>query len=276
VRAGRAFTAVVTRFGAEPVCTTTMADGTLLELDARSRTEAGPLWNGSYETGYQRLLGLLLDRFGRVAYDVGANVGLIGVPLARHAGTDGHVSCFEPVPENAARLRRNISLNGLSNCVVHEVALGEAAGELRVAREVHHGSTSGNAVIMSGGLRLKGYDVLHTVPVQPLDSVVAERGLPLPDVIKLDVEGSEVGFLRGATATLAAARPVILGEFNNGLMPAFGTTFLDAVAALPPDYAVFSFVDDTTVEQRTPIVGLGDVLLAPRERIAELPIRVRQ
>jgi FkbM family methyltransferase len=276
VRVGRAFTAAVTRLGVEAVCTTAMADGTLLELDARSRTEAGPLWNGSYEAGYQRLLAALMDRFGLIAYDVGANVGLIAVPLARHAGPDGLVSCFEPVPENAARLRRNIVLNDLANCAVHGVALGETAGELRIAREVHNRSTSGNAVIVSDGQRLDGYDVVHTVPVRPLDDVVAESALPLPNVIKLDVEGSEVGFLRGAAGTLAAARPVILGEFNNGLMPTFGTTFLDAAAALPPDYAVFSFVDDSTVEERTPIVGLGDVLLAPRESVADLPVRIRQ
>jgi FkbM family methyltransferase len=277
VRAGRALTAAVTRLGATAVCTTRMADGTLLELDARSRTEAGPLWTGTYEADYQRLLAALVDRFGRVAYDVGANVGLIAVPLARHIGADGHVSCFEPVPENAARLRRNLALNGVANCAVHEVALGATAGDLQIAREVHNRSTSGNAVLLSGdGPRLAGYDAVCTVPVRPLDDVVAERSLPLPNVIKLDVEGSEVGFLRGAAATLAAARPVVLGEFNNRLMPRFGTTFLDAAAALPPDYAVFSFLDATAVEERTPVPGLGDVLLAPRERIADLPVQVRQ
>jgi FkbM family methyltransferase len=277
VRAGRAFTALSTRLGAAAVCTTTMADGTVLELDARSRTEAGPFWNGAYESDYQRLLAALVDRFGCVAYDVGANVGLIAVPLARHAGPAGHVSCFEPVPENAARLRRNIALNDLTNCDVHETALGETDSEIRIAREVHNRSTSGNAVIVSDGApRLPGYDAVHTVSVRPLDDVVRERALPLPHVIKLDVEGSEVGFLKGAATTLADARPVILGEFNNGLMPAFGTTFLDAVAALPPDYAVFSFLDGTSVEERTPIVGLGDVLLAPREKIADLPVRIRR
>jgi FkbM family methyltransferase len=178
------------------------------------------------------------------------------------------------VPENAARLRRNLALNQLANCAVH--ALGDTAGELRIAREVHNSSTSGNAVIVSEAPRLDRYDVVHTVPVQPLDAVVAERALPRPKVIKLDVEGSEVGFLRGGAATLAAARPVVLGEFNRHMMPNFGTTFLDAVAALPSNYVVFSFLDDTTIEERTPIVGLGDVLLVPRERVAQLPVRVRQ
>lgn len=254
-----------------------MADGTVLELDARSRTEAGPFWNGTFEPHYQRVLADMVDCLGGVAYDVGANVGLIAVPLARHVGADGHVSCFEPVPENAARLGRNIALNNLANCTVHEMALGETTGEVRIAREVRNASTSGNAVIVSSdGQRLPRYDVMHTVPMRPLDEVVAERSLPMPNVIKLDIEGSEVGFLKGAANTLGEARPVILGEFNSQLIPAFGTTFLDAAAALPPDYAVFSFLDSTTVEERLPIVGLGDVLLVPRERIPDVPVRVRQ
>lgn len=277
MRAGRVLTELTTRFGAKAVCTTTMADGTVLELDPRCRTEAGPFWNGMYEPDYQRVLARLVDRLGGVVYDVGANVGLIAVPLARHVGAGGHVSCFEPVPDNTGRLRRNLALNNLANCSVHEMALGETTGEVRIAREVRNGSTSGNAVIVSGdGRRLPHYDVMQTVPVRPLDEVVAERSLQMPNVIKLDVEGSEVGFLKGAANTLGEARPVILGEFNSQLMPTFGTTFLDAAAALPPNYAVFSFLDPTTVEERLPIVGLGDVLLVPRERIPGIPVRLRQ
>lgn len=277
MRAGRAVTALTTRFGATAVCTTTMADGTVLELDPRCRTEAGPFWNGMYEPDNQRVLARLADRLGGVVYDVGANVGLIAVPLARHVGADGHVSCFEPVPDNAARLRRNLALNNLANCVVHEMALGEATGEVLIAREVRNGSTSGNAMIVSSdGQRLPRYDMTQTVPVRSLDEIVVERSLRMPNVIKLDVEGSEVGFLKGAANTLGEARPVIIGEFNCQLMPTFGTTFPDAAAALPPNYAVFSFLDSTTVEERLPIVGLGDVLLVPRERIPSLPVRVRR
>jgi FkbM family methyltransferase len=53
-----------------------------------------------------------------------------------------------------------------------------------------------------------------------LDTVVQERGFPMPDLIKIDVQGSELDILRGATNTLAHCRDLILElqhvEYNKG------------------------------------------------------------
>jgi FkbM family methyltransferase len=275
-RVGRALSIGATRLGADPLCRATWTDGTEFELDALDRTQAGAIWNGSYETDYHRILTDLIDRMGAVVYDVGANVGLVAVPLARHVGQRGTIVCFEPVAENYRRLRRNIALNGLTNCVVHQLALGDTTGTVQIAREVSHGSSSGNAVLVSASPNLERYDAIATVPIERLDDVVEHEGLPLPNVIKLDVEGAEVGFLAGARKTLRAARPVILGEFNSGLLPKFGHTFLDAAALLPADYAIFGFADAHTVVEKEAEPGVGDVLLVPRERIGELPLQVRE
>ncbi len=53
-------------------------------------------------------------------------------------------------------------------------------------------------------------DIAKAVRLRPaeLDSL----GLPLPDVIKLDVEGHELGVLQGAEATLLKAKPAIIFE----------------------------------------------------------------
>ena len=53
-----------------------------------------------------------------------------------------------------------------------------------------------------------------------LDSVVAERGFPAPDMIKMDVQGAEMDVLRGATETLKSCKNLILElqkvEYNKG------------------------------------------------------------
>ena len=103
-----------------------------------------------------------------------------------------------------------------------------------------------------------------------LDDLVDELALPPPDVVKIDVEGAEVAVLRGARRTLATSRPVIVGEFNSGLMPTFGTTFLDVLPNMPGGYEVYSFTSDRAVRRTSPRVGLGEVLLVPRERAEEL------
>lgn len=53
-----------------------------------------------------------------------------------------------------------------------------------------------------------------------LDSVVAERGFPPPDLIKIDVQGCEMDILRGALSTLASAQYLIVElqdtNYNDG------------------------------------------------------------
>src|SRR4051812_9120773 len=147
IRAGRAIAAVVSACGIDPVCVVRLRDGSLMELDPRSRTEAEAFWNGEYESAYVHVLKQLIDAFGTPVYDIGANVGLVAIPLARHAGSDGTVVSFEPVPENFARLQRNAALNHLDerHWRAFDAALGAEGGMAAMARETHHGATSGNA-----------------------------------------------------------------------------------------------------------------------------------
>lgn len=268
-------TALVSSAGGQAVTTVRLNDGSMMELDPRSRTEAGAFWCGVHEEDYRKVLVDLCHSYGSSFYDVGANVGLVVVPVARKLSTPAHVVAFEPVESNAVRLRRNLDHNGLTDAIVFECALGEASGVLTIAREAAHGATSGNAVVVASPKDSEAGAVEVTeVPVRTLDDIVQTEQLTLPDVIKVDVEGSEVGFLAGAQETLHSARPVVLGEFNSGYMPRFGTTFLDAVPLLPPDYVILAFRSGTSVAEELPRVGLGDVLLVPREKLTQLPLTV--
>jgi hypothetical protein len=69
---------------------------------------------GRYELSVQRVI---LENIsdGEVFYDIGANVGFFSVLAARHVGRSGRVVAFEPGPGNAALLRRNAEINGLTH-----------------------------------------------------------------------------------------------------------------------------------------------------------------
>lgn len=277
VRIGRALTLVAAALGADPISISTLNDGSVLRFDLRDRTQAGAFWTGDYEPDYLQVLEKLAQVAGGVVYDIGANVGLVAIPLARRLGDGGTVICFEPVFENFARLEQNASLNHLDarHLSVYQVALGPADATADIAMEADYGSSTGNAVLLTAGRERPAHSTrVTTIQMRRLDSLIEEEQLPLPNIIKLDVEGAEVGVLAGARHALDLARPIILGEFNANLMPLFGHSFIDAARLLPEDYRIFSFASADVLVERTPFAGLGDVLLVPRERVPGLPLAI--
>jgi FkbM family methyltransferase len=276
VRAGRAISLGAMLLGAKPLRIVELSGGALVEVDLRSRTEAQVFWNGSFEPDYLECLNGLMDRMGGVAYDIGANVGLIAIPVAHHVRGRHRVVAFEPVRENHARLVASAALNRLTADDLLALPFGLAAenATVRMSREAAFGASTGNARL----LRQDEVPGVHGCPtnvmVRRLDDLVDELSLPLPTLIKIDVEGAESHVFEGAQATLRESRPVILGEFNSRLMPLFGTTFPDAAALLPANYRIFSFLARDVVKQCEPKKGLGDVLMVPVERVKDLPVRI--
>lgn len=146
-----------------------------------------------------------------VFYDIGANVGFFTVIAARLCGSKGRVLAFEPVPENAAAIRRNLRLNGFANVEVHESAVARTTGqaELRLA---HY---AGGAALADAP---SPPDVKGSIRVATLaiDDLIETRGAPPPDVVKIDVEGAELAALEGMACTIARHRPAILYEIDAG------------------------------------------------------------
>jgi FkbM family methyltransferase len=147
---------------------------------------------------------------GAVVYDVGANVGFFTVLAARFAGPEGTVVAFEPAPECAASVRANAAVNGFeSNIRVVEAALGASAHRERLF-VVADASWSRLA---SRGEHSQTDNTVE-VDVLALDELVARAEIPPPDVVKIDVEGSELDVLQGMRRTLAEHRPAIVVEFH--------------------------------------------------------------
>jgi FkbM family methyltransferase len=147
---------------------------------------------------------------GAVVYDVGANIGFFAQLAARFAGPDGRVLAFEPVPAIAALVREAAQRSGLAGQIeVRAQAVAAQAGTepLYVVEDSSwsHLASRGNP----GG-------AVATIEVQvvTLDEVVA-GGAPPPDVIKLDVEGSEGDVLRGARDVLRMHRPAVVVELHD-------------------------------------------------------------
>ena len=142
---------------------------------------------------------------GDLFLDVGANIGSYTVLASgvRRAVT----MAFEPDPGTARSLRRNAALNGFEDrLTLHEIALGDADGEVRFTRGLD--TINRVATPDDGDSRI--------VQMRRLDSVVGDAQ---PAMMKLDVEGFEQQVVRGAEATLAkpSLKLVELETVGNGI-----------------------------------------------------------
>jgi FkbM family methyltransferase len=132
---------------------------------------------------------------GRVFVDVGAHIGSVMAEARRH--TFCKIVAVEAVAEKASALRHKFP-----EASVHACAAGEMEGEASFF--IDH-TASGYSSLSS---HRKNTERI-TVPVRRLDSLVVENDV---GVIKIDVEGAELGVLRGAEMLVARCRPILMFE----------------------------------------------------------------
>jgi FkbM family methyltransferase len=143
---------------------------------------------------------------GDTVWDIGANMGLFSFAAAVAAGPGGCVLAVEPDTELAGMLRRSAAGNaGLAPVKVLPAAVSDelSVGMFHVGRRNRATShLAGFGTAMAGGVR-----VTQLVPTLTLDWLAAS--FPLPDVVKIDVEGAELAVLGGGAGVLSHSPTVI-------------------------------------------------------------------
>ena len=138
---------------------------------------------------------------GMVVYNIGANLGYYSLLASHCVGPTGKIYAFEPEPGNLELLRRTISENHCTNVSIYSEAVSKHS-------EV---ATLSISATNSGDHRLTdvaGRNQMQ-VPTISLDNFIAENN-PVPNVIIMDVQGSELDVLSGATQLLLSRQPLVL------------------------------------------------------------------
>jgi FkbM family methyltransferase len=147
------------------------------------------LGRGYEDAFHQALMGAI--RPGDVVWDVGANVGHYTALFAGAAAPGGKVIAFEPSPRNREALAARIG--GDSDVTVVPCAMGDAAATMRFSESGEDDDGVTSKLSEDGEI---------AVEVATGDSLVADGRVPVPQVIKIDVEGFEREVLLGLSATL--------------------------------------------------------------------------
>ncbi len=161
-----------------------------------------------------------------VVVDGGAHIGVLSVLLASLCPA-GRVYAFEPGGASRAHLVANLAANRMDNVVVEAAALydTDAGVDFDFDSTYPAGSHVGAAGPRVESIRL--------------DTWARARGIERLDLLKLDVEGSEIAVLAGATETIRRFRPTTIVECNPVALRRFGNcSYRDLVAEMRSRFPV--------------------------------------
>jgi FkbM family methyltransferase len=171
-------------------------------LDLRARTTLG-------ERSVLLELRHFLDGQDLTVYDIGASHGSYTSALAK-LGNVGRVVAFEPLPDVFADLQRRVA--GLPNVACFNLALGDESGTTTFYRSAF--SYSSSLLLMEplhkAMFPQSAESTAIPVRVDQLDELAEREKLPMPDFVKIDVQGAEDRVLKGGSKTIRKARYCML------------------------------------------------------------------
>ena len=158
-----------------------------------------------------------MDGFAQdaVFYDIGANVGLYSIYAAKKR--NALVYSFEPSFFNLEFLARNVYMNNLTeNIFIFPVALNDniAISNFRLTSTEWGGALSTfDKDFDDSGNKIQSEFIYNTIGFD-IDYLVKATKIPLPDHVKIDVDGLEHFILAGAQKVITNAKSVLI-EIND-------------------------------------------------------------
>ena len=191
------------------------------------RFQVSPILNQSrmcvFYTAYEAEVAAHLQHVvkpGMTVLNIGAHIGIHALYIAKLLEKNGVVYAFEPWPENAAALRRNIEINRDHLARIEHVpsAVSDAPGRHLFTR----GKTDGTHHLAEDG-ETGDIDVeTTTVDAFCIDHVIK------PSLALIDVEGKELAVLKGAERTISHCKPRLIIEHHGNR---FTTSVMDWLKA---------------------------------------------
>jgi FkbM family methyltransferase len=153
-------------------------------------------------------------RKGDTILDVGAHCGYFTLLASKLCGDSGRVFAFEPHPRNYSLLKKNISLNGLSNVTAVQKAVSKESGTA-VLREARR---SGGHTMkpLPAWLKPAGIQKATEFPIETvkLDDFFAHEPLQ-PRLVKMDIEGAEPDAIEGMRNLITSSPEIaLIAELN--------------------------------------------------------------
>lgn len=190
-------------------------DGNIkINITLSDHIEAQIFWQGVQE-GDRGEIKLLKSLFSSsdTFLDIGGNVGVFSLIAAKRL-TLGAVHAFEPSAYHLSKFKDNLLLNKYENIWIHPVALSNRS---QLSKLYFPGAVPGvpkNTGMASRFPFDQPPSEVEDIECVRLDDYLQSISIPRVDIIKIDVEGSEIDVLLGAIKTIGGNRPHVVMEIN--------------------------------------------------------------
>jgi len=166
-------------------------DELVIRVNANDYIQQKILLEGLYEPELVRWLRDNLKN-DDVFWDVGANIGAMTLVASRVCY---QVIAFEPEPKAREHLVDHLAVNHCDNVSALHLALSDSKGRAKLSYAPKENSG------MHSLCRDHGFGSIDVETIQA-DELLEEGQIPVPNVMKIDVEGAEMMVFRGAEKLL--------------------------------------------------------------------------
>ena len=185
--------------------------GFLMKLNLENKEHQRIYFYGEHDERYEIKLLQKIIQSGDICYDIGANIGFYSLYFDTLSKQKGKTICFEPASTAYEYLQANIKLNNRNSTVTeYKIGVGKDSKKERIYYPTH-GTAAGTASIKYQNHDFKS----EVITIDSIDSLMDKLNIPVPDFVKIDVEGYQQEVLEGGVKLFGQHAPIIMAELKD-------------------------------------------------------------
>ena len=136
---------------------------------------------------------LRLSKESDCFFDIGAHIGIVTLAVAKNIKKNGVIYAFEPSKVNLKFLKYHIDCNKMKNVKIVDKLVSSSENKKVIFYEAPE-SSGMNSIVSLSKKKITNKNLPQSITLD----LFCQNNNVYPDIIKVDIEGSEIEMLKGA------------------------------------------------------------------------------
>ena len=152
---------------------------------------------------------LRLSKESDCFFDIGAHIGIVTLAVAKNIKKNGVIYAFEPSKVNLKFLKYHIDCNKMKNVKIVDKLVSSSENKKVIFYEAPE-SSGMNSIVSLSKKKITNKNLPQSITLD----LFCQNNNVYPDIIKVDIEGSEIEMLKGAKKILKKFKPLIFLSYH--------------------------------------------------------------